>query len=98
MKYSNLTITNENAGINRFNQRMWLCQCDCGAPALLIAAAVRSGQVKSCGCLKNSGASRRTHGQSGNTDRHVGQRKRSKVYSAWLNMRNRCEKQKNPQY
>ena len=90
MKYHMLTVENESAGVNRFNQQLWLCRCDCGATTLAVASAIRTGQTKSCGCLKVSG-NRRTHGQS------VGgiRKNRSKVYSTWLNMKTRCDKPNN---
>jgi len=33
-------------------RRLWLCRCDCGKEATVSAAHLRSGGVKSCGCLK----------------------------------------------
>jgi len=32
---------------------VWKCQCDCGNVAFTSARALKSGNVKSCGCLRN---------------------------------------------
>lgn len=36
---------------NRFRQRQWLCQCDCGKTTVVSVSALRSGNTQSCGCL-----------------------------------------------
>jgi hypothetical protein len=92
MKYRMLTVENEHAGVNRFNQLLWLCKCDCGATTLCIASSVRTGKTKSCGCLKVSGISNRKHGQRS----QLGQGKRTKAYSAWCGMKQRCDNPNNP--
>lgn len=41
------------AGLSRGGcKARWLCKCDCGNHATIIAAALRSGNTKSCGCYK----------------------------------------------
>lgn len=88
MKYGMLTVEREDVGKNRFNQRLWLCRCDCGAPTLPRASSVLTGRTRSCGCLQSAG-NRRTHGQRA---------LRSKAYAAWCNMKNRCDSPKNRQW
>lgn len=34
----------------------WYCKCDCGGECLVLGADLRSGHVKSCGCLKHEKA------------------------------------------
>jgi hypothetical protein len=87
VKYNMLTVEREDIGSNRFNQVMWLCRCDCGAPALVIASYVRLGRTKSCGCLR--AGNRLTHGHRGS---------RSRAYAAWSNMKNRCDSPNNREY
>lgn len=87
MKYGMLRVLHE-IGPNKFGQPLWVCECDCGEFAILIASAVRNGHTKSCGHLKSAG-NRRTHGQRA---------QRSKAYSAWRNMKTRCDWLKSSQW
>lgn len=88
MKFNMLTVENENAGFNRFNQKLWFCRCDCGIPTLPLASHVKTGRTKSCGCLQRKG-NRLTHGHRGG---------RSRAYSSWSNMKSRCDNTNIPQY
>jgi hypothetical protein len=60
----------------------WVFRCDCGVEKEMQPGAVKSGVVKSCGCLNRelTGARRRTHGQY--------QHPLMKVYTA---AKQRCE-------
>jgi hypothetical protein len=61
---------------------MWYCQCDCGSDVKAIRGThLKSGRVVSCGCVRyaNSRDAKITHGGAN-----------SRLYSVWLNMRNRC--------
>lgn len=89
MKYHMLTVENEDIGFNRFNQRLWLCRCDCGIPTLTLASYVKTGRTKSCGCQKYKGGGRLTHGHRSF---------RSRAYASWSNMKNRCNCPSTPQY
>jgi hypothetical protein len=64
------------------------CVCQCGQEVLVKPHQLRSGETKSCGCLKRSvlGDATRTHGRansrvSGYADR---------TYGIWQAMRDRC--------
>lgn len=61
--------------------RMWLCRCDCGIEAPVDCHALRTGNTKSCGCLRRdvASAANRTHGLSG-----------SSTFFRWQAMKNRC--------
>lgn len=62
-------------------RKVWRCQCSCGRVSFATSANLRSGAVKSCGCLKvDSAKSRATHGES----------RRSAEYVAWAGMKSRC--------
>jgi hypothetical protein len=89
VKYNLLTLENEHIGLNRFNQELWLCRCECGTPCIKLASYVRTGKTRSCGCLRASG-NNRTHGHT----RGV----RSKAYSTWRNMKTRCDSKSCPQW
>ena len=63
----------------------WNCVCDCGNSVTVLASSLRSGEQKSCGCFRRD--LRRTHSTS-----------RSKLYSVWHNMKQRCGNTRNPAY
>jgi hypothetical protein len=60
---------------------LWLCQCDCGNTTHVRAGALRSGHIRSCGCLKIEMVrlSHLSHGQAG-----------TKLYKVWSEMKRRC--------
>jgi hypothetical protein len=60
----------------------WLCVCDCGRDNIVATGSLRSGQIRSCGCLyvDSRGCSNRTHGQS-----------KTPEYRVWKGMIGRCE-------
>ena len=51
-KFNRLTIL-EEVGVNKRNQRMFRCLCDCGNECIAEGYEIRSGRKKSCGCIKN---------------------------------------------
>lgn len=63
------------------NKAHWSCICECGNKGVWTAAALRYGNVSSCGCLGAEArlASNITHGM-----------KKSKEYRTWRNMKSRC--------
>jgi hypothetical protein len=65
------------------------CRCICGITRRPLAASLRSGQSRSCGCgtLKAVTAAATTHGLS-----HF------PAYDAWSHARSRCTNPKHPQY
>lgn len=55
----------------------WVCQCECGIRPVVRAAHLKSGAIRSCGCLRSEVG--KTHGMTG-----------SPTYNTWMNMRKRC--------
>jgi hypothetical protein len=49
-RFTCLTTLYELSSIH--GQVQWYCQCDCGKFIIVSASRLRSGNVKSCGCLK----------------------------------------------
>jgi len=84
-KYGLLTFI-EESGKTKHGKVLWRLRCDCGQTTVAVASQVRSGKTKSCGHLKRAG-NRRTHGK-----RH------SKLYTAWCNMKSRCDNQSHKYY
>jgi hypothetical protein len=48
--YSRLT-TARRAGSHKGRNALWECSCSCGGTALARSDRLRSGHVRSCGCL-----------------------------------------------
>jgi hypothetical protein len=70
----------------------WLCRCTCGGCVITTGDALRTGKVKSCGCLRASGDHTRQHGH-GSYAKGV-----SKTYKSWQEMRARCTNPKHVSY
>lgn len=55
LKFDQLTVIRraENIIISSCNQRAtWLCRCTCGNETVVVGKNLRSGNTKSCGCLR----------------------------------------------
>ena len=67
---------------NRRGQARWFCLCECGAESIVNGYALRSGNTKSCSCLRNDLTVERStiHG-------HGRRKTQSKVYRHWKNCR-----------
>lgn len=67
------------------NKPSWLCKCACGNEHAVRSSSLRNGDCKSCGCLGKQNQRRfklkrtTTHDCS-----------KTKIYSIWRNMRQRC--------
>ena len=70
---------------NRDKRVFWLCKCECGNIKEVSAYNLKSGKIKSCGCLKNYGNLK--HGLS-----------KSHLYKTWQKMKNRCYNKNNKDY
>lgn len=88
--YGRLTVVRKN-GKNKGGNILWLCLCDCGDYSTIVGYSLRRGLTKSCGCLAKEVARNRMikHGQS---------IERTKSYSSWNNMLQRCENKNNKDY
>lgn len=63
----------------------WLCRCDCGSEMEARADGLRTGNTRSCGCLKRDTAA--ATGRENATHRAT----RTPEYRAWAGMLTRCE-------
>jgi hypothetical protein len=70
-------------------QTCWLCRCDCGTERVVLGFVLRQGESTSCGCARHEKLLKRltTHGLS-----------KSRPYSCWENMMQRCFNLDNPSY
>lgn len=65
--FGKLTILYEVESKN--NLRCFKCRCECGNEKIVALQDLKSGKVKSCGCLKHIGP--KTHGESSTRLYHV---------------------------
>lgn len=83
MRFNKLVVV-ERAENSKQGKRMWICKCDCGRTKQKPVSTyeLKSGKVKSCGCLyyeSNKDGRTTTHGKS-----------RSRIYKIWNSMKARC--------
>lgn len=72
----------------RVGSTRYLCKCVCGKEKIITAGNLRSGDIKSCGCLKDENIRNpKTHGMS-----------RSGANRAWAAMKARCDNKKHKSY
>lgn len=76
-KFNRLTVLSFH---HSDNVGHWLCRCDCGGEAVVATAPLKSGETKSCGCLRRSQL--KTHGKS-----------KTSEYGIWQGMLSRCYRQ-----
>lgn len=86
--FSRLTVVRE-AGRSPQGRSLWACTCICGGSKTVSGTNLRSGYVRSCGCLAKELASARakTHGLS-----------KTLTYSSWITMLHRCENPRRSKY
>ena len=78
------------AGIDKFKKQKFECICTCGNFKIATGDCLRSGNVKSCGCLILDG-NNKTHGQSKSSGW-------SKEYATYRSMLQRCFDKNSPRY
>jgi hypothetical protein len=90
LKFYNLTVLER---IPNKKYIIYKCLCDCGVITATYAFALKSGKTKSCGCLKSKLLSdaHTTHGKSRPNAR-------TRVYSSWVSMKQRCLNENNDRY
>lgn len=87
--FNRLTVVSRASDSKSGNVR-WDCVCTCGKSVAGVQVGnLKSGQVKSCGCLKLEvlAVIKKTHGL-----------RSSPEYSTWSKMLQRCHNQNNPKY
>lgn len=87
MQFGNLTAQ-WPAGI-KGKRICWLFLCSCGKLKVAFATNVKSGKTMSCGCISEYLQIKHGHSRIG---------KRSREYSTWLSMIQRCTNPLNPAF
>lgn len=80
-RFTNL-VALEPVGQNKWGSFVWRCLCDCGKEHKADAGALRSGNTKSCGCLRGE--------KSGHTTDKNGKQKHTRTYKSWCHAKDRC--------
>jgi hypothetical protein len=80
-------------GRDKDGRQLWMCECRCGKNIPIHAGRLKSGNTKSCGCLKVEQFKIRVtkHGHSVN-------RKLSREFTTWRGMKARCEGEGRPDW
>lgn len=74
LKFSHLTVI-EYVGKEKYGQTIWKCKCDCGNYKDIRGSKLRSGEVKSCGCMRHPYKHHMTD---------------TRMYNIWCTMKARC--------
>lgn len=64
----------------------WFCECSCGKETLVTTGSLRSGDTKSCGCLREENANR-GHNMS-----------KSAEHNTWISIKTRCYNRNSKDY
>lgn len=67
------------AGVDDASHALYRCQCDCGNTVVKRGSSLKSGGIKSCGCLRGQ-----SHGDSSPASEN------HRIYDVWIGMRDRC--------
>ena len=86
MKYGRLTVVEFDRLQN--HKTYWKCVCDCGLTVIATGNNLRSGNTSSCGCLRRETTSQRGIANMKHGESHSN---RTRLYSIWCGMRQRCE-------
>ena len=78
MTFNRLTVLHLQPYV-KYGRSVWRCICSCGNEVDVTGKDLRTGAVKSCGCLRIDKPNRRTHGMA-NTP----------IYRKWSLMKTRC--------
>jgi hypothetical protein len=89
-KYGRLTLVKETVCTPK--KHKWLCRCDCGNYTEVSIYLLKSGECKSCGCLRNEVATERCYSMA----RH--NMSRTRIYRVWSGMIGRCKNSNNKDY
>jgi len=89
-RFGRLTVLSRDVDKKRYN---WVCVCDCGKTVSVNGWALRSGNTRSCGCLRSEVSHRRmtAHGHT------IGYRG-TRTYYTWQGVKSRCMNERDPNY
>ena len=86
-KFGRLIVI-EKAGHSKGNRLQWLCKCDCGNFKITTSSDLKSGKVRSCGCLRKETTSKMAKSRSKSRIKH--NKSNTRIYRIWSTMKQRC--------
>lgn len=105
-KYSRLLVLSKHDAPAKSGGSLWNCICDCGMEVIANSSNLKNGSTKSCGCLgrewaKELGSNKeflkkRVEKQTQHGHKRRG--KKTREYTTWLYMKERCQKPRNKDY
>src|SRR5688572_4155334 len=96
-RFGRLTVSDPTVVRGKRNERALRFKCDCGVEMVAIISRVRSGQVKSCGCLRRERMAK-GHPSYSKPPRHGAPLSQLPEYSCWRGMIGRCYHKSNAGY
>lgn len=87
-KFGRLTVVSR-AENSKGGKSRWLCRCECGNECVVHGSSLKSGNTKSCGCIRREANHDRatTHGMS-----------KTPLFTIWWAMVSRCNNPNNRSY
>ena len=81
-KFGKLTIIEECQKHDKFGNKVYKCKCDCGNIVEVRGNCLKTGNTRSCGCLRG-----KNHGKTGTA-----------LYYTWSSIKQRCYNKNNKRY
>lgn len=91
-KFGRLTVVGIEPPAKNRREWRWVCRCDCGNTITAAATSIKSGNTKSCGCLKNEKSGERFRKYKN----RVAENKR--LYEIFSGMKKRCYSERSQRY
>lgn len=82
----------EKVETNERSENKWLCKCDCGNETFATTHSLKSGNKKSCGCIKSEMLAERNKANTKHGMSHT------KLHGVWHNMKDRCYRRECEEY
>jgi len=89
-KFGRLTVLRRDGEIK---PTRWVCLCECGKEYSSTAGHLKSGNIKSCGCLRHE-----SQYEGLQRDPNIVTKDRPIGYDTWVGLKQRCHNPKNPRY
>jgi hypothetical protein len=94
--FGRLTVVAEGPGYTRpsgRSERTLICECSCGRAKEVLLSHLRTGAIRSCGCLRNEETRKRVTTHGGTAGKKAGY-----LYRAWTKIKSRCHIPNNKDY